>query len=157
LEPSQICVSDLAIDGRLSGCPRAADVLVALLENDAGPFSVPRKFSAISAAAVHPFVGAAQQSFGAAVEKAAAGFGVSAGYSKLRARPIACGGEPHTLRQAGRRGPCLRENAFNISGVADRFEAIFAKARSRADDEVCVLLRQRLLGRIESSSRGSHW
>jgi hypothetical protein len=37
--------------------------------------------------------------------------------------------EPHICARFGAAGRAYAENAFNISGVADRFEAMIAKAR----------------------------
>jgi glycosyltransferase involved in cell wall biosynthesis len=114
----------------------AADILVALLENDAGPFSVPSKVLSYFCAGRPILLSAPANNLSARlVENAAAGLCVPAGdrrtfvaaADRLRA-------EPQTCARFGAAGRVYAENAFDISGVADRFEAMFAKAvaRSRA-------------------------
>jgi hypothetical protein len=39
--------------------------------------------------------------------------------------------EPHTCARFGAAGRAYAETAFNIAGVADHFEAMIARARSR--------------------------
>jgi glycosyltransferase involved in cell wall biosynthesis len=109
----------------------AADVLVALLENDAGPFSVPSKVLSYFCGGRPILLSAPPSNLSVRlVEKAAAGLCVSAGYRQaFVAAADRLRGEPHTCAKLGAAGRAYAENAFNISAVADRFEAMFAKAR----------------------------
>jgi colanic acid biosynthesis glycosyl transferase WcaI len=111
----------------------AADVLVALLENDAGPFSVPSKVLSYFCGGRPILLSAPPSNLSVRlVEQAAAGLCVSAGYRQaFVAAADRLRGEPHTCAKLGAAGRVYAENAFNISGVADRFEAMFAKARNR--------------------------
>jgi glycosyltransferase involved in cell wall biosynthesis len=112
----------------------AADVLVALLEDDAGPFSVPSKVLSYLCGGRPILLSAPPSNLSVRlVEKAAAGLCVPAGQQqafvaaadRLRTEPQTCAG----FRAAGR---AYAEGAFNISRVADRFEAMFAQAAARA-------------------------
>lgn len=112
----------------------AADILVALLEDDAGPFSVPSKVLSYLCGGRPILLSAPASNLSVRlVEKAAAGLCVPAGQrqafvaaaDRLRAEPQTCAG----FRAAGR---AYAEGAFNISRVADRFEAMFAQAAARA-------------------------
>jgi hypothetical protein len=66
------------------------------------------------------------------VEKAAAGLCVVAGCRHaFVAAADRLRGDPQTGSRFGAAGCAYAEDAFNISGVADRFEATFAKAVAR--------------------------
>ncbi|WIM12695.1 glycosyltransferase family 4 protein [Enhydrobacter sp.] len=112
----------------------AADVLVALLENDAGPFSVPSKVLSYFCGGRPILLSAPTSNLSVRlVEKAGAGLCVPAGdrqafvaaADRLRSQSQAC----FDLGAAGR---AYAESAFDISSVADRFEASFARAAGRA-------------------------
>lgn len=112
----------------------AADVLVALLEADAGPFSVPSKVLSYFCGGRPILLSAPTSNLSVRlVENAGAGLCVAAGdrqafvaaASRLRIQPQTCTG----LGAAGR---AYAESAFDISRVADRFEAAFARAANRA-------------------------
>jgi glycosyltransferase involved in cell wall biosynthesis len=111
----------------------AADVLVALLENDAGPFSVPSKVLSYLCAGRPILLSAPPSNLSVRlVEKSAAGLCVPAGCSQaFVAAADRLRGEPHTCARFGAAGRAYAETAFNIAGVADHFEAMIAKARSR--------------------------
>jgi len=110
----------------------AADVLVALLENDAGPFSVPSKVLSYLCGGRPILLSAPSSNLSVRlVEKAGAGLCVSAGYKQaFVAAADRMRSEPHICAGFGAAGRAYAENAFNISGVADRFETMIAKARS---------------------------
>lgn len=112
----------------------AADVLVALLENDAGPFSVPSKVLSYLCGGRPILLSAPTSNLSVRlVEQADAGLCIPAGdkqafvaaAERLRAEPKACA-------SFGVAGRAYAESAFDISNVADRFEAMFAKAVARA-------------------------
>ena len=112
----------------------SADVLVALLENDAGPFSVPSKVLSYFCGGRPILLSAPTSNLSVRlVENAGAGLCVPAGdrqafvaaADRLRSQSQACTG----LGAAGR---AYAESVFNISNVADRFEATFARAADRA-------------------------
>jgi colanic acid biosynthesis glycosyl transferase WcaI len=111
----------------------AADVLVALLEDDAGPFSVPSKVLSYLCAGRPILLSAPPSNLSVRlVEKAAAGLCVPAGCKQpFVAAADRLRGEPHSCARFGAAGRTYAENAFNIAGVADHFEAMIAKARSR--------------------------
>jgi len=114
----------------------AADVLVALLESDAGPFSVPSKVLSYLCAGRPILLSAPPSNLSARlVENAGAGLCVSAGCDQaFVAAADRLRKEPQTCARFGAAGRAYAEAAFDISGVADRFETVFAKAvaRSRA-------------------------
>jgi colanic acid biosynthesis glycosyl transferase WcaI len=111
----------------------AADVLVALLEDDAGPFSVPSKVLSYLCAGRPILLSAPPSNLSVRlVEKAAAGLCVPAGCKQpFVAAADRLRGEPHSCARFGAAGRTYAETAFNIAGVADHFEAMIAKARSR--------------------------
>jgi colanic acid biosynthesis glycosyl transferase WcaI len=112
----------------------AADVLVALLENDAGPFSVPSKVLSYFCGGRPILLSAPPSNLSVRlVERAAAGLCVPAGNrgafvaaaDRLRSEPLTSAGFGAAAR-------AYAENAFSISTVADRFEATFGKAVDRS-------------------------
>jgi colanic acid biosynthesis glycosyl transferase WcaI len=111
----------------------AADVLVALLEGDAGPFSVPSKILSYLCAGRPILLSAPPSNLSVRlVDKAAAGLCVSAGCTQaFVAAADRLRGEPHTCARLGAAGRAYAETAFDIAGVADHFEAMIAKARRR--------------------------
>ena len=111
----------------------AADVLVALLEDDAGPFSVPSKVLSYLCAGRPILLSAPPSNLSVRlVEKAGAGFCVSAGATQaFVAAADRLRGEPRTCASFGTAGRSYAETAFNIAGVADHFEAMIAQACSR--------------------------
>jgi glycosyltransferase involved in cell wall biosynthesis len=115
----------------------AADVLVALLENDAGPFSVPSKVLSYFCGGRPVLLSAPPSNLSVRlVERAAAGLCVAAGNSQaFVAAADRLRAEPHTRAKFRAAARAYAENAFNISGVADRFEATFGKAVGRNRDD----------------------
>jgi colanic acid biosynthesis glycosyl transferase WcaI len=110
----------------------AAGVLVALLENDAGPFSVPSKVLSYLCGGRPILLSAPPSNLSVRlVEKAGAGLCVSAGRKQaFVAAAERMRGDPQLCARFGAAGRAYAEAAFNISGVADRFEAVIARARS---------------------------
>lgn len=112
----------------------SADVLVALLENDAGPFSVPSKVLSYFCGGRSILLSAPTSNLSVRlVENAGAGLCVPAGdrqafvaaADRLRGQSRAC-------IDFGAAGRAYAESVFNILSVADRFEATFARATDRA-------------------------
>ena len=112
----------------------AADVLVALLENDAGPFSVPSKVLSYFCGGRPILLSAPPSNLSVRlVEEAAAGLCVPAGDRQaFVAAANRLRGESQTSARFGAAGRAYAENAFSISNVADRFEATFGKAVGRS-------------------------
>jgi colanic acid biosynthesis glycosyl transferase WcaI len=112
----------------------AADVLVALLENDAGPFSVPSKILSYFCGGRPILLSAPPSNLSVRlVERAAAGLCVPAGNREaFVAAADRLRSEPLTSAGFGAAGRAYAENAFSISTVADRFEATFGKAIDRS-------------------------
>ena len=112
----------------------AADVLVALLENDAGPFSVPSKVLSYFCGGRPILLSAPPSNLSVRlVEEAAAGLCVPAGdRHAFAAAANRLRGESQTSAGFGAAGRAYAENAFSISNVADRFEATFGKAVGRS-------------------------
>jgi glycosyltransferase involved in cell wall biosynthesis len=110
----------------------SADILVALLENDAGPFSVPSKVLNYLCAGRPILLSAPGDNLSVRVlARAAAGVAVPPGDSKAlidaasRLRNDA--GARARLGEAARG---YAESSFNISAIADRFEEVFDSALS---------------------------
>jgi glycosyltransferase involved in cell wall biosynthesis len=127
---------------RLSEVLATADVLVAILESDAGAFSVPSKVLTALAAG-RAILGAIPRSNLAArtIERAGAGTVVDPGD---RTGFIEAGramlSDPTARQTAGRAARAYAESAFDIDTIADRFEAIVldavaSSARSRRTTE----------------------
>jgi colanic acid biosynthesis glycosyl transferase WcaI len=108
----------------------AADVLVALLEDDAGPFSVPSKVLNYFCGGRPILLSAPPSNLSLQlVRKASAGFCVPAGDSQaFVASAHRLRSEPRICDRFGAAGRAYAEESFNISTVADRFEAVFDKA-----------------------------
>ncbi|HEX4182166.1 MAG TPA: glycosyltransferase family 4 protein [Caulobacteraceae bacterium] len=115
----------------------AADAFVALLEDDAGEFSVPSKVLSYLCAGRPILLSAPRENMAASiVERADAGLAVSgrdeAAFLEA-ARQLRGGAELRTrLGQAGRR---YAEAHFDIEAITDQFEAAFRRARGRDHDE----------------------
>jgi glycosyltransferase involved in cell wall biosynthesis len=112
----------------------AADVLVGLLENDAGPFSVPSKVLNYLCAGRPILLSAPTDNLSARIiESAGAGTCVPAGdrdafvaaAARLRA-------QAPTRAEFGAAGRAYAEGTFDIVAIADRFETVLAKAVSRS-------------------------
>jgi glycosyltransferase involved in cell wall biosynthesis len=127
---------------RLSEVLATADVLVAILESDAGAFSVPSKVLTALAAG-RAILGAIPRSNLAArtIERAGAGTVVDPGD---RTGFIEAGramlSDPTARQTAGRAARAYADSAFDIDTIADRFEAIVldavaSGARSRRTTE----------------------
>src|SRR5581483_10921754 len=102
----------------------AADVLVALLEDDAGPFSVASEVLSYYCGGRPILLSAPTSNLSVRlVENAGAGLCVAAGD---RQAFVAAAGllrsQPQTCTGLGAAGRAYAESAFDISGVADRFE-----------------------------------
>ena len=112
----------------------AADVLVALLENDAGPFSVPSKVLSYLCGGRPILLSAPPSNLSVRlVDEAAAGLCIPAGDGQaFVAAADRLRSEQHTSARFGAAGRAYAENAFSISRVADRFEATFGKAVGRS-------------------------
>ena len=112
----------------------AADVLVALLENDAGPFSVPSKVLSYLCGGRPILLSAPPSNLSVRlVDEAAAGLCIPAGDRQaFVAAADRLRREQHTGAKFGAAGRAYAENAFSISRVADRFEATFGKAVGRS-------------------------
>jgi colanic acid biosynthesis glycosyl transferase WcaI len=111
----------------------SADVLVALLEGDAGPFSVPSKVLAYLCAGRPILLSAPPDNLSARVlERAGAGLcippgarqGLVEGAERLRR-------DPRMRTAFGSAARHYAQDAFDISAIADRFEVVFAAAVSR--------------------------
>jgi glycosyltransferase involved in cell wall biosynthesis len=111
----------------------SADVLVALLENDAGQFSVPSKVLSYLCGGRPVLLSAPPSNLAVRlVEKAGAGVCVSAGNKEgfvIAANRL--WNDREMCAKFGAAGRAYAEHAFNLSLVADRFEAVFAKAVAR--------------------------
>jgi len=111
----------------------SADVLVALLENDAGPFSVPSKILNYFCGGRPVLLSAPTDNLSArVVSKAAAGICVPAGDKEAFVQAADhLRHEPRSCAKLGAEGRAYAERTFNISAIADRFEGTFAKALAR--------------------------
>jgi colanic acid biosynthesis glycosyl transferase WcaI len=111
----------------------SADVLVALLESDAGPFSVPSKVLNYLCAGRPILLSAPSDNLSTRiVENAGAGVCVPPGGRK----GFCCGSRPAAKAPKSRAsmaaaGRAYAEGAFNIGAIADRFEETLAKASVR--------------------------
>lgn len=111
----------------------SADVLVALLENDAGPFSVPSKVLSYFCAGRPILLSAPSDNLSVQlVKKANAGVCVQAGdidaFVKAADR---LRNEPQMRAKLGASGRAYAESTFDISTIVDRFEGTLAKAFAR--------------------------
>jgi colanic acid biosynthesis glycosyl transferase WcaI len=116
---------------RLPEVLASADVLVALLEHDAGSFSVPSKVLTYLCAARPLLVSVAKENLAArVVERSGGGIVVLPGDPKAM---VGAAGELHEdpgLRaELGRRARAYAEAAFDLSAIADRFEEVLERAR----------------------------
>ena len=108
----------------------SADVFVALLENDAGPFSVPSKVLSYLCAGRPTLLSAPSDNLSARVlARAGAGEAVPAGDAEaLIGAATRLRNEPQTRARLGRAARRYAETTFDISLIADRFEDVFAAA-----------------------------
>jgi colanic acid biosynthesis glycosyl transferase WcaI len=113
----------------------SADVLVGLLENDAGPFSVPSKVLNYLCAGRPILLSAPSDNLAVRiVENSKAGACVPAGdvqaflevATRLRH-------EPDSRATLGCAARAYAESSFDIEAVADRFESVFAAAIAKSD------------------------
>lgn len=125
LEPIEVLPDALA----------AADVVVALLEPDAGRYSVPSKVLSYLCAAKPVLLSAPKQNLASRiVDRARAGRTVAAGD---RAAFVAAATEMranHALRQdMGAAGRAYAEGTFDVSKISERFLEVFASIQGRED------------------------
>ena len=108
----------------------SADAFIALLENDAGPFSVPSKVLNYLCAGRPVLLSAPVDNLAVrVVEEAAAGICVPAeDRDSFMQAAVRLRNESQTCLKLGRAGRAYAERAFNISAIADRFEGIFTRA-----------------------------
>lgn len=113
----------------------SADVLVALLENDAGPFAVPSKVLNYLCAGRPVLLSAPSDNLSVRViAEAAAGECVPA--EREEAFIEAAGrlrGSPDLRSKLGDAARAYAQRSFDISAIADRFEDVFSAAVSRAE------------------------
>jgi glycosyltransferase involved in cell wall biosynthesis len=110
----------------------SADVLVALLENDAGPFSVPSKVLNYLCAGRPILLSAPSDNLSVRVlARAGAGEAVPAGDGRaLIAAAARLRSDPATRAGLGAAARRYAEQSFDISVIADRFEEVFDAALS---------------------------
>lgn len=116
---------------RLPEVLAAADVLVALLEPDAGLFSVPSKVLTYLCAARPLLASVSGENLAARVIERSGG-GVVVPPSDPKALVRAAAGlhaEAGRRRELGRRARAYAEAAFGLAAIADRFEEVFEAAR----------------------------
>jgi len=108
----------------------SADVLVALLENDAGPFSVPSKVLNYLCAGRPVLLSAPLDNLATrVVENAGAGICVPAGDKEaFVAEAERLRNEPQTRASMGAAARTYAESAFNIAAITDRFEKMLVNA-----------------------------
>jgi glycosyltransferase involved in cell wall biosynthesis len=111
----------------------SADVLVALLENDAGPFSVPSKVLNYLCAGRPILLSAPPDNLSTRiVENTGAGVCVPAGNEQAFVAAAArLRRTPQSRARMAAAGRTYAEGAFNIGAIADRFEEMLAKASVR--------------------------
>jgi glycosyltransferase involved in cell wall biosynthesis len=111
----------------------AADVVIALLENDAGEFSVPSKVLSYLCAGRPILLSAPKGNMAAAiVERADAGLVVPAtDEPEFLAAAKRLHGESGLRARLGASGRRYAEATFEIEAVADQFEAAFRRARGQ--------------------------
>jgi glycosyltransferase involved in cell wall biosynthesis len=111
----------------------SADVLIALLEHDAGQFSVPSKVLSYLCGGRPILLSAPQSNLSVRlVEQAGAGICVPAGDEEGFVKAADhLWSEPKLCSKFGAAGRAYAERAFDLSLVTDHFEAVFTKAVSR--------------------------
>jgi colanic acid biosynthesis glycosyl transferase WcaI len=116
---------------RLPEVLASADVLVALLERDAGIFSVPSKVLTYLCAGRPLLVSVSGDNLAArVVERAATGVVVPPNDPEaLVAAAAALSAEPARRDELGRRARAYAEAAFDLETIADRFEQVLERAR----------------------------
>jgi len=115
---------------RLPEVLASADVLVALLEPDAGAFSVPSKILTYLCAARPLLVSVPSDNLAArVVERSGGGVVVAPGDSAaLVAAAERLLGDEALRSELGRRGRAYAEGVFDIGAVAERFEDVLGRA-----------------------------
>ena len=115
----------------LRGVVSSADAVVALLEPDAGKFSVPSKVLSYLSAG-RPIVALIPDDNAAAADVRAAGGFVaepsSSGVADAAAWLVRTAEQPGGLPRIGRRARALAEQRFDIAGIADAFEQALERA-----------------------------
>jgi colanic acid biosynthesis glycosyl transferase WcaI len=126
----------------------SADAFIALLEKDAGPWSVPSKILSYLCAGRPVLLSAPLDNLAVRViEEAAAGICVPAeDRDSFVEAAVRLRNESQTCLELGRAGRAYAERAFNISAIADRFECILTKA----------IVRHRGRESSAGASAGSH-
>ena len=115
---------------RLAEVIGTADIVIAILEPDAGVFSVPSKVLTYLAAG-RPIIGAIPAENLAARLIAGNGAGLVVSPLDPRALAAACIdllAREDDRREMGRRARAYAESAFDIGRIADRFEAVLRAA-----------------------------
>jgi colanic acid biosynthesis glycosyl transferase WcaI len=114
----------------------SADVLVALLEPDAGPFSVPSKVLNYLCAGRPILLSAPPDNLSVRViQKAGAGACVPAGHREAFVEAAdRLRNEPQRCAMLGEAGRFYASRTFNILAIADRFENVLAGAVARRQD-----------------------
>lgn len=116
---------------RLPEVLASADVLVALLEPDAGSFSVPSKVLTYLCAARPLLVSVAQENLAArVVERSGGGVVVPPGDPEAMVRAAGeLHAEPERRARLGRNARSYAEATFDLGAFADRFEEVLEAAR----------------------------
>src|SRR5262249_9939511 len=107
----------------------SADVLVALLENDAGPFSVPSKVLTYLCAGRPVLLSAPSDNLSSrVVQGAGAGMCVPAGDKEAFVAAAARLRNEHRMRtDMGASARAYAEGTFDIAAITDRFEKMLAR------------------------------
>jgi colanic acid biosynthesis glycosyl transferase WcaI len=115
-----------------------ADVLVGLLEADAGSFSVPSKILSYLCVGRAILLAAPAENLAARmVAREQAGLVVAAGdQAGFIAAAMRLRDEPNWRRQLGDNGRAYAARRFDIGSVTTAFEAVLRSARSRAAGEI---------------------
>jgi colanic acid biosynthesis glycosyl transferase WcaI len=116
---------------RLPEVLASADVLVALLEPDAGSFSVPSKVLTYLCAARPLLVSVAHENLAArVVERSGGGVVVPPGDAEAMVNAAgALLADPELRAELGRRARAYAEATFDLAAIADRFEEVVEAAR----------------------------
>jgi glycosyltransferase involved in cell wall biosynthesis len=115
---------------RLPEVLASADVLVALLEPDAGSFSVPSKVLTYLCAARPLLVSVSEENLAARVVEQSGGGVVVPPQDReaLVAAARALYEDPERREELGRRSRAYAEEAFDLPAIADRFEEVLRRA-----------------------------
>lgn len=115
---------------RFSEVLATADVLLAVLEDDAGSFSVPSKILSYLCAGRPIVLAAPEENLAAEIVRSTGAGSVmaSADEAGFVAAALRYLDNPSLADEAGRAGRRYAEENFDIARVADRFETVFTKA-----------------------------